>query len=127
MTYHEAKAILRDAIGPQQNVPDFESRLKASPGRLSLMDTSTAGELPEGDSYGDQILRALLVVRRQIAGQRMVESELIGILVFMDLPIRVLAAKDQNSNTRIPQISIILDGICMLSLVSDEIRKAAAK
>ena len=115
MTYQEAKAILHDAIAPRDG-RDLTSRLVASPGRLSLMDTSTAGELPEGDSYADQILRALLVVRCHIVSQPMVERELVGILVFLDLPIRVLAAEPQHSDTRIPQISLILDAVCMSSL-----------
>lgn len=119
MTYQEAKQILRDAVAPRDaQVQDFETRLAASPGQLSLIDTSTAGELPKGDSYADEILRALLVVRRQIAGQRMIESELLGILVFLDIPIRLLAAKPQNDQTRIPQISVILDAVCLSSMAS---------
>jgi hypothetical protein len=115
MTYQEAKEILRDAIAPRDE-GDLTSRLLASPGRLSLIDTSTAGELPEGDSYADQILRALLVVRRQIVRQTMIERELVGILVFLDLPVRVLAAESRHSETRIPQISLILDAVCMASM-----------
>lgn len=121
MTYHEAKEILRDAVAPRDaHVQDFETRLAASPGRLGLIDTSTAGELPQGDSYADQILRALLVVRRQIAGQRMIESELLGTLVFLDIPIRVLAAKPLHEQTRIPQISLILDAVCLTSMASND-------
>jgi hypothetical protein len=116
MTYPEAKEILRNAVAPRDE-RDLETRLVASPGRLSLLDTSTAGELPEGDSYADQILRALLVVRRHIASQRLVERDLIGILVLLDLPVRVLAAESQHSNTRIPQISIMLDAVCMSSML----------
>src|ERR1700722_16274713 len=127
MIYSEAKAILRDAIGPPQAELDFESRLRASPGRLSPMDSSTAGKLPEEDSYSDPILRALLVVRREIAGQNMVEHDLIGILVLLDLPIRMLATKPEYSDTRIPQISIIMDAICMTNLVADVDRKSKAK
>jgi hypothetical protein len=115
MTYQEAKEILRDAIAPRDG-RDLTSRLLASPGRLSLIDTSTAGELPEGDSYADQILRALLVVRRHIVRQTMIERELVGVLVFLDLPIRVLAAEPRHSDTRIPQISLVLDAVCMASL-----------
>jgi len=105
MTYEEAKEILRDAVAPR-DVRDLTARLLASPGRLSLVDTSTVGELPKGDSYADEILRALLVVRRHIVGQRLIERDLLGILVFLDLPVRVLAAEPRHSDTRIPQISL---------------------
>ncbi|HTV40519.1 MAG TPA: hypothetical protein VMF08_08090 [Candidatus Sulfotelmatobacter sp.] len=115
MTYPEAKEILRDAVAPRGE-QDLTARLSASPGRLSLMDTSTAGELPEGDSYADQVLRALLVVRRHIVGQRMVERDLMGILLFLDSPVRVLAAEARHSETSIPQISMVLDSICMSSI-----------
>ena len=115
MTYQEAKEILRDAVAPQ-DATDLETRLLDSPGRMTLIDTSTAGALPEGDSYADQILRALLVLWRHIVGQRMVERELLGILVLLDLPIRVLAAEERHSETRIPQISLILDAVCLSSL-----------
>jgi len=46
MTYQEAKEILRDAVAPR-DARDLTARLLASPGRLNLIDTSTAGELPE--------------------------------------------------------------------------------
>jgi hypothetical protein len=111
MTYQEAKQILRDAVA-SQGPESFEARFLNSPGRLSPIDTSMRGELPKGDSYGDQILRALLVVQRQIVSQSMVERELLGILVFLDLPIRILAAKPELDKTRAPQISLILDAIC---------------
>ncbi|HEY1790004.1 MAG TPA: hypothetical protein VGJ73_17795 [Verrucomicrobiae bacterium] len=115
MTYLEAKEILRDAVAPRSE-RDLTARLMASAGRMSAMDTSTAGDLPAGDSYADQILRALLVVRRHIAGQHLVEHDLLGILLFLDLPVRVLASESQHSETRIPQISLILDAICMSSM-----------
>jgi len=115
MTYQDAKDILRDAIAPRDE-RDLTSRLLASPGRLSLIDTSTAGELPEGDSYGDEILRALLVVRRHIFSQTMIERDLVGIFLLLDLPIRVLAAEPRYSDTRIPQISQILDVVCLTSM-----------
>ena len=116
MTYQEAKEFLREAAAPRGK-GDLMTWLSESPGRLSPIDTSTVGELPEGDSYGDQFLRALLIVRRHIAGQKMVERELLGILVLLDLPIRKLAAEPKHDDTRIPQISLILDGICMISLM----------
>jgi hypothetical protein len=118
MTYPEAKKILRDAVAPR-DAQDLESRLLASPGRLSLIDSSTVGDLPEGDSYADQILRALLVVRRHIVGQRLIERDLLGIFLLLDLPIRVLAAESQHSETRIPQISLILDFICLSCMPHD--------
>ena len=115
MTYQEAKEILRDAIAPRDE-RDLMTRLVASPGRLSTIDASTAGELPKGDSFADEFLRALFVVWRHIAGQKLVERDLIGILVLLDLPIRKLAAEPRHSDTRIPQISMILDAICLSSL-----------
>ncbi len=115
MTYQEAIQILRDAIGPRDE-RDLTARLVASPGRLGAMDTSTSGKLPEGDSYGDEILRSLVIVWRYVAEHRLVERELLGILVFMDIPIRTLAAEPRHANTRIPQISLILDVICLSSL-----------
>lgn len=115
MTYREAKEVLRDAVWPHDG-RDLESRLLASPGRLSVIDTLTAGELPEGDSYADQILRAVLVIRRHIVSQRLVERDLIGILVFLYLPVRLLGAESRHSDTRIPQIVLMLEGICMLSM-----------
>lgn len=115
MTYQEAKEVLSDAVAPRGE-RDLTARLLASPGRLSLIDTSTAGELPEGDSYADEILRALLVVRRHIVGQRMVEHDLLGIVAFLYLPVRQLAAELRHSDTRIPQIVLILDAICMSSM-----------
>jgi hypothetical protein len=117
MTYQEAKDILRDAVAPQ-GAESFEARLSNSPGQLSLMDTSTRGELPEGDSYGDKILQALLVVRREIVGKSTVERELIGMLIFLDVPIRIVAARPELANTRAPQISLILDAISMECLAS---------
>jgi hypothetical protein len=118
MTYQEATEILRDAIGPRDEL-DLTTRLLASPGRLSVIDVSTAGELPEGDAYGDQILRSLMVVWRHIAGHSLVERDLLGILVLLDLPIRVLAADQRHADTRIPQISLILDVICMSCMFSN--------
>lgn len=119
MTYQEAKEILHDAIAPRDaQAPELIVRLAASPGRLSAIDTSTAGPLPEGDSYADELLRALLVVRRHIAGQRTVERDLLGVLVFLDFRIRMLAAEQRHSNTRIPQIALTLDAICLSSISS---------
>ncbi len=115
MTYQEAIQILRDAIGPRDE-RDLMTRLVASPGKLSVMDTSTSGKLPEGDSYGDEILRSLMVVWRYVAAHRLIERELLGILVLMDIPIRTLAAEPRHDHTRIPQISLILDVICLSSL-----------
>lgn len=116
MTYQEAKAFLRGAIA-SKDASDWEERLVASPGQLSVIDTSTAGELPEGDSYGDQFLRSLMVIWRHIAGRSQVDSDLIGILVFTAPTIRWLAADPKHDQTRIPQISLILDSICLSSLV----------
>ena len=110
MTYHDAKEFLKDASG-MYNGLELTPRLLASPGALVQMDTSTAGDLPNGDSFGDQILRALLVVRRHLVGPPMMERELAGILVELAVPIRLLAAEEQNANTRIPQISLALDMI----------------
>jgi hypothetical protein len=115
MTYQEAKAILRDAIAPRHK-RDFMTRLVASPGKLSVMEASTAGKLPEGDSYGDEILRSLMMVWRYVAEHNLVERELLGILVLMDIPIRSLAAEPRHTGTRIPQISLILDSISLSSL-----------
>jgi hypothetical protein len=117
MDYQKAKEILRDAVATP-GLGDVMTRLSESPGQLSVIDTSTAGKLPEGDSYGDQILRAMLVVRRQMAGRSMVERELVGIFVFLDIPIRTLAAKREYDGTRIPQISLILDAICIECMAS---------
>ena len=125
MTHHEAKEILRDAIAPR-DARDLTTRLLDSPGRISTIDTSTVGELPEGESYGDQILRALLVVRRHIVGQSLVERDLLGILLLLDIPIRVLAADPRYSGTRIPQISLILDVICLSSMSPDTAPERAA-
>ncbi len=113
MDYRDAKAILRDALTPPLNVPDFTSRLVASPGRMSALDASTSGNLPEGDTYGDRILQSLLVVWHHVVGQSMVERELAGILIQLAAPIRVLAADSGYSDTRIPQISLILDAISL--------------
>ena len=115
MTYPEAKKILRDALGPRDE-RDLTTRLVASPGTLGVIDVSTAGKLPDGDSYGDQILRALMIVWRYVAEHRLVDRELLGILVLMDIPVRRLAAEPRHGQTRIPQISIILDAICLTSL-----------
>lgn len=119
MTYSEAKEILRDAVGPRDE-RDVTTRLVASPGTLSTIDASTSGNLPEGDSYADQILRSLMVVWKYVAEHRMVDRELLGILVLMDIPIRTLAAEPRHGKTRIPQISLILDAICMSSLSADK-------
>ncbi len=108
MTYQDAKELLRDASGIQ-NGRDLRQRLLASPGRLNPFDTSTAGALPKGDSLGDQILRSLLVVRRYLVDQRTMERDLAGILVELVVCVRLLAAQPQNDQTRIPQISIVLD------------------
>jgi len=115
MTYQKAIQILRDAIGPRDE-RDLMTRLAASPGKLSVMDASTSGKLPEGDSYGDDILRSLMIVWRYVAEHRLVERELLGALVLLDIPIRTLAAEPRHADTRIPQISLILDSICMSSL-----------
>ena len=112
MTYSEAKDILRDAVLPQDGL-DVASRLEASPGRESLVDMSTVGELPSGDAYADQILRALLVVWRHIVEDSMVDRELLGILVWLGTPIRLFAADSRYAGTRLPQIAIALDAICM--------------
>ncbi len=118
MTYPEAKEILRDAlVAPDGR--DFTSRLVASPGRLSVIDASTSGELPPGDAYGDRILRSLLVVWRHIAGQSAVERELMGILLELAAPIGVLGADTRYADTRIPQISLTLDAISMSCLAQD--------
>jgi len=115
MTYHDAKSVLRDGAWPADG-QDFTSRLLASPGKMSAIDTSTAGELPEGDSYADEILRSLLVVRRHIVDQSTVERDLMGMLIELAAPIRVLASESRrHADTRIPQISLILDAICMSS------------
>jgi len=37
--------------------------------------------------------------------------------LLLDLPIRALAAEPQHADTRIPQISLMLDAICVSSLV----------
>jgi hypothetical protein len=98
MTYQEAKDVLRDAIGPRDEL-DVTTRLLASPGRLSVIDASTADELPKGDTYGDQVLRSLMVVWRPIAAHSLVERDLLGILVLLETPIRVLA---ETRETPIP-------------------------
>lgn len=110
MTYPDAKRILREALTGDG---DFTSRLVASPGRLSAVDSSTAGELPTGQSYGDEILRSLLMVRRHIVGQSVVDRDLMGCLIQLAAPIRVLAADSRYAETRIPQLSLILDAICL--------------
>lgn len=110
MTFPDAKRILRDALTGDG---DFTSRLLASPGRLSPVDTSTAGELPIGQSYGDDVLRSLLTVRRHIVGQSVVEREVMGCLIQLAAPIRVLAADSRYAETRIPQLSLILDAISL--------------
>ena len=120
MDYRGAKTILRDALTPPANVPDFTSRLVASPGRMSAIDASTAGNLPEGDTYGDRILQSLLVVWRYVVGQTMVERELAGILIQLAAPIRVLAADSGYSDTRIPQILLILDAISLSCMAQPE-------
>ena len=107
MTYPEAKEVLRDASGIQNGL-DITERLTASPGRLTPFDSSTAGELPEGDSLGDEVLRALLVVRRHLVGQTMVERDLMHILMELSTPVRLLAVDEQYRHTRIPQISLLL-------------------
>ena len=112
MTYQEAKELLRDAVAPRDE-RDLRTRLLASPGRLSVIDASTAGDLPGGDAYGDQILRSLMVVWRHIAGHSLVDRDLLGILVLLDMPLRVLAADQRHADTRVPQISLILDAISM--------------
>ena len=114
MTYQEAIQILCDAIATRDE-RDLMTRLVASPGKLSVMDTSTSGTLPEGDSYGDEILRPLMIVWRYVAEHRLVERELLGVLVLLDIPIRTLAAEPRHAQTRIPQISLILDSICLSS------------
>ncbi len=100
--------MLRDASGLQSG-KDLAARLLASPGQLREFDSSTAGELPEGDSLGDQILRSLMVIKRHLVGQTMMELDLAAILVEVALPVRLLAADRQNAHTRIPQISLALD------------------
>jgi len=118
MTYPVAKEILCDASGIQ-NGRDLMTRLVASPGRLSPFDSSTAGELPDGDALGDQILRALLVVQRHLIGQKMVERDLTHILLELVVPVRVLAADSQYAQTRIPQIAIAFDMIILSLHVKD--------
>src|SRR5277367_1004133 len=102
MTYQEAIQILRDAVAPRDG-RDLVARLVASPGKLSLIDASTCGKLPEGDSYGDDILRSLMIVWRHVAEHRLVERELLGALVLLDIPVRTLAADLRHADTRIPQ------------------------
>jgi hypothetical protein len=111
MTYHEAKEILRDASGIQSG-RDLRPRLVASAGRLSPFDSSTIGELPEGDTLGDQMLRSLLIVRRHLVE---IERDLALILLQLVVPVRVLAADPRYADTRIPQISLAFD-IIILSL-----------
>ena len=122
MTYREAKELLRDASGLQGG-GDLTPRLLASPGELREFDSSTTGGLPEGDSLADQILRALLVVRNHLADQRMIERDLAGILVEITLPVRLLASQEWTAQTRIPQISIVLDIILHLSGAHASVRE----
>ena len=112
MTYPDAKALLRDALVSPDGL-DFESRLIKSPGTLSLVDMSTAGELPSGDAYADEVLRALLVIWREVVKHDMIERELLGIFGQLATPIRILGSDPRHSTTRLPQLVLALHSICM--------------
>src|SRR6185369_9194928 len=110
MTYVEAKQVLRDASG-MWGGRFFRERLIESPGRLSLIDSSTQGALPERDSFADDVLRALMVVHRHTVWDKTLERDLVSVLVELWIHARLLSLEEQNSGTRIPQIVMVCDWI----------------
>ena len=110
MTYAEAKQTLREASG-MWGGRFFRDRLLESPGRLSPIDSATQGALPEGDSFADDVLRALMVVQRHTVWDRTLERDLVSVLVELWIHARLLALEEQNSGTRIPQIVMVCDWI----------------
>ena len=110
MTYAEAKQALREASG-MWGGGFFRDRLLESPDRLSPIDSSTQGALPEGDSFADDVFRALMVVQQHTAGDRTLERDLVSVLVELWIHARLLALDEQNSETRIPQIVMVCEWI----------------
>ena len=119
MNYNEAKEILRSASGLSTG-ESLEDKLKESPGVLSTIDTELKAKHPSLDSYADQILRALLVIRKELYNQKMMERDLAGILAEIIYPIRKVASLDEFRKTRIEQLSIILDTVLHMGGAHDQ-------